>query len=306
MPQAETTAAPGGQPTFGAAFPAYKNAANLRRCLKSLARISPPLFQRTVVVDDSGNGEVTAALRREYPVITWIVHERNLGFGPSATEAVTSCDAGIVVLLNDDVTLLTDPCAALSELFRDENLFAVTFQSQHADGSFREGAKRLVWPMGLPRVLHNPADQLPPVNGRHSSAYAVGGHAAYRKSMFTALGGFDPLFAPFYWEDVDLCARAAARNWRTAYSPECVVMHDDGGAIHTTFARERIEEATQRNRLLFAWRHVPAPLRPLQTISLGYRLACSTLLRDRVFRQAYRSAQDKWRQVSGDSHDGKD
>jgi GT2 family glycosyltransferase len=292
--------------TIGAAVPAYQNSANLRRCLVSLAQVSPALLERTVVVDDSDDGRVAEALKSEFANVHWIVHDRNRGFGPSANEAVSACPAEIVMLLNDDVTLLTDPSAILRTLFRRQDLFAVTFQSRHADGSFREGAKRLVWPMGLPRILHNPKDQVPVKDGLQLSSYAVGGHAAYRKEMFTSLGGFDPLFEPFYWEDVDLCKRAQANGWQTVFSPDCIVMHDDRGAIRSTFDQDRIGEIVLRNRLLFARRHGPTYLWPLRALTLTYRLALSALSHDRMFLKAYRLARDRWQQFSGASHYGKD
>jgi GT2 family glycosyltransferase len=246
-------------------------------------------------VDDSGDGSVANTLRASFPDIQWVLHEQNQGFGPSASESVLSCQADIVVLLNDDVLLLSDPAPQLQQLFRDPALFAVTFRSQREDGAFREGAKRLVWPMGFPRILHGERDQLPPVNGLHPSAYAVGGHAAYRKEFFAALDGFDPLFEPFYWEDVDICARALRRGWASAYCPECRVMHGEDGAIRTRHSAALIRELTMRNRLLFAWRHLPAHLKPLHTLSLLYHLTASVLLSGPAFLRAFLSARRRWR-----------
>ena len=280
--------------TIGAAIPAYQNAGNLRQCLTSIREIAPAVFQRTVVVDDSGDGRLAHELQPEFPSIVWSVHERNMGFGASATEAVLSCRADIVTLLNDDVQLLNDPSAHLAAAFADPNLFAVTFQSRREDGSFREGAKRLIWPMGFPRILHNERDQCAPANGVYPSSYAVGGHAAFHLEKFRALSGFDSLFEPFYWEDVNLSLRARAQGWSITYCPDCVVMHGDGGAIRSSQTTARIREITLRNRLLFAWRHSPAHLRPLYFMSLAYHLLSSSLSADRTFLHAYKAARQRW------------
>ena len=274
----------------GAAIPAYRNIESLRRCLESIIRVSPVLAERISVVDDSGDARLDAALRDHFPLVRWTVHETNRGFGTSANDAVAACTADIVVLLNDDTELLSDPVARLRQAFLNPRLFAVTFQSVHADFTFREGAKRLIWSFGMPRVLHNAHDQRPAAAIGIPSAYAVGGHAAFDRKRFLALGGFDPLFEPFYWEDVDLCCRARHRGWETVYLPECRVLHDHTGAIRSAFADDMILETKWRNRLLFAWRHAAPLHRPLLELSLIYHKVWNP-----VFRRAWRAARMRYR-----------
>jgi GT2 family glycosyltransferase len=281
--------------SIGVAIPAYNNPDSLRSCLQSVVQFLPDAV--IVVVDDSGNGQIAQALRSEFPAVVWKIHEQNAGFGRSATDGIFNCPADIVILLNDDVELLTDPSPALRAAFTDPALFAATFRSQTAAGLFREGAKRLVWPMGFPRILHNERDQRSDRNGSLPSAYAVGGHAAYRRAQFLDLGGFDPLFDPFYWEDVDLSVRAARHGWRTIYLPTCEVRHADHGAIRSSFDAARIREITLRNRLLFAWRHMPVLLRPLHVLAVGFELLASALSRERVFLHAYFAARKRWQAV---------
>ena len=61
--------------------------------------------------------------------------------------------------------------------------------------------------------------------------FASGGHSAYRRDRFLEMGGFDPLFAPFYWEDVDLCYRAWKRGWKILFEPRSAVLHDHQSTI---------------------------------------------------------------------------
>jgi GT2 family glycosyltransferase len=281
---------------IGVGIPTYRNPENLRRCLNSIAVISPALAVCIVVVDDSGDGSAAAQLAGEFPQVIWIVHEQNLGFGASANECVLACPADVVIMLNDDVEFLTDPIPHLQKAFSDESVFAATFQSVLKDKRFREGAKRLVWRMGFPRILHNPEDQMPPVKGFAPSAYAVGGHAAFRKQPFMALGGFDPLFAPFYWEDADLGERARREGWRIVYLPECQVMHDGTSAIRSRHDAAYLNDITQRNRLLFAWRHARGLRHMLYSISLAYHFLLSFLNPHNRFRTVYRAARERYEQ----------
>jgi GT2 family glycosyltransferase len=282
--------------TFGLGIPAYRNVTGLRRCLQSVLTASGELSSCLAVVDDSGDGFLSAALKPEYPQVRWIVHERNLGFGASANDCVRTLPVDIVILLNDDAELASNPLPHLLRAFQDESVFAVTFESVRRDGQLREGAKRLVWRLGWPRVLHNPADQFPPVNGVQVSAYAVGGHAAFRRLRFLELGGFDPLFAPFYWEDVDLSERARRAGFHVLYLPACRVVHDGESAIRSIYDAEFLREITLRNRLLFAWRHARGTQRILHHLFLTYHRLLSVLPADRLFQRAFRAASKRYRQ----------
>jgi GT2 family glycosyltransferase len=279
--------------TFGIAIPAYNNPDNLRRCLQSAARLLPDCA--VAVVDDSGHGALAETLRSEFPAVTWRVHEHNRGFARSANDAVACCPADIVILLNDDVELLTDPRPALSSAFADSMLFAATFRSRGSDGRFREGSKRLVWSFGMPRILHNERDQHPARDGVLPSDYAVGGHAAFRRDRFLDLKGLDTHFDPFYWEDVDLSRRASKRGWNIIYLPMCEVRHADQGAIRSTFETARIREVTASNRLLFAWRHLPPLMWPLHVLAVCWELLASVLSREHIFLHAFSAALRKRR-----------
>jgi GT2 family glycosyltransferase len=280
--------------TLGLAIPAYRNAEGLARALESVRRVAPSLLARAIVVDDSGDGRVAAAIAPRFPDVSWRVHAVNEGFGPSATEAVAANPADVVVLLNDDVEIAVDPESALREEFADPDVFAVTFRSLDARGRFREGAKRLAWPMGLPRVLHNEKDQRPARDGRRTSDYAVGGHAAFRRRDFERLGGFDPLFEPFYWEDVDLALRARTAGGRIVYRADVVVRHAGESAIRAHHEAERIRAITLRNRFLVARRHGAQRTAPLRAIADRWYALC-----DPVARRALAEARHRWRTAGG-------
>jgi GT2 family glycosyltransferase len=279
--------------SFGIAIPAYRNPQRLRNCLNSIQQIAPDLLNRTTVVDDSGDGMVAKQLSPEFPSVRWIVHEQNLGFGKSSNDAVTNCETDIVILLNDDTELAALSTESLTALFADETTFAVTFQSVDDDGHFREGAKRLSWSLGFPRVLHNPKDQRQDSAGRWISDYAVGGHAAFRRDYFLKLTGFDSLFDPFYWEDVDLSARAREKGWKSFYSKQCIVKHGAGGAIKSNHDLNFIEETTLRNRILFARRHADAFSRRILPVSVQLLKLQSFILGDGNFGRALKAANDR-------------
>ncbi len=89
--------------------------------------------------------------------------------------------------------------------------------------------------------------------------YACGGAAAFDRGRWLALGGLDPLFAPFYWEDVDLSWRARKRGWGIVHVPASVVHHEHSATIGARFDRREVAAIHERNRLLFQWKTITSP-----------------------------------------------
>jgi GT2 family glycosyltransferase len=287
-------------PQYGIAIPSYNGCDLLEVCLQSIEKwlVSCVGLGEVVVVDDGSTDETRAKLPTQFSFARWIWQEENRGFCYTANRAVAECRAPVVILLNNDIEVTSDILPPLGDYFTDPKTFAVTFRSFQNDGrTFREGAKQLVWRQGFPVVLHAERHQPGAVGGRISSAYAVGGHAAFRREMFCALGGFDSLFHPFYWEDVDLGMRARERGWEIFYEPECRVIHHFGGTIQSSFNASRVAAIKARNRLLFAWRHAHGLACPIHHFFLTGRLLTSWMVADWPFYRGVRMALERRRFV---------
>lgn len=278
---------------YGIAIPSYNGCDALGICLESIEKWlgTRDDLADVVVVDDGSEDDTRATLPERFAFVRWIWQEENRGFGFAASRAVAACRASIVILLNNDIEIISDILSPLNEYFADRETFAVTFRSFQDNGKiFREGAKQLVWRRGFPVVQHAQRHQPAPVDGKIPSAYAVGGHAAFRREMFCALGGFDSLFHPFYWEDVDLGMRAAGRGWRIYYEPECRVIHHSGGTIRKNFSTAAIATAKARNRLLFAWRHMRGLRVAAHSLFLAGRMLTAWAAQDWAFYRGFREA----------------
>ncbi len=284
--------------SIGVAIPAYRNAERLRRCLNSIKTIDSSWLASITVVDDSGDGSVAAKLRAEFDLVSWIVHERNQGFVEAANRAVKENSAPFVLLLNDDAEILNDPRSRALDMFADPKVFAISLRSVNEHGETREGAKRLVWRAGIARILHDPKDQVEITNGVSSTAYAVGGHAIYRRSAFEELGGFDSLFFPFYWEDVDLSCRARYAGYKVVYFAESAIMHSEHGAIKSTHDSMLIRRATWRNRLLFSNRHSHGFQRSLLPVGLLWHQIVATIKADVALNAAITEYRTMCRRMS--------
>ena len=113
---------------------------------------------------------------------------------------------------------------------------------------FRRGLLDVVFPGRAPGAVAG--------GGVVPILYATGGAAAYRRERFLELGGFDPIYHPFYWEDADLGWRAWRRGWTNVQVPASEVEHRGGETIGMRFESRRVKETYERNRLLFMWSNV--------------------------------------------------
>jgi N-acetylglucosaminyl-diphospho-decaprenol L-rhamnosyltransferase len=73
------------------------------------------------------------------------------------------------------------------------------------------------------------------------------------------LGGFDPLFLPGRYEDLDLAFRGWLRGWNAIYVPQAVAFHKRSATFAARFGGAGISRLDVRNSLLFAWKNLRAP-----------------------------------------------
>jgi hypothetical protein len=85
--------------------------------------------------------------------------------------------------------------------------------------------------------------------------YAGGGSSAWRRDRFLQLGGFDTLFRPFYFEDLDVSYRGQKHGWRVLFEPTSRTEHKHQQTNNpSNFPPGFVEVAFQKNTLLFTWK----------------------------------------------------
>jgi len=261
--------------------------ANLPPLLDELERAGAG--DELVLVDDTGAGELEAWAAehlegRPEPAGRLVVREANGGFAAAVESGVAAATHGLVFSLNSDVAIrpgfleplvaaLTGPAPAGFEA-----VFAVTPRvllegDSERDESFVAGELEA----GLLRFRD--VDPGPTPAAITPVPFAVGGTCLFDRARFDELGGFDERFAPFYFEDVDLCWSAARRGWATLYVPDSVVSHHHRGTIGGLLSEERRRAAVERGELLFNWKHLDAADLP-EHLALLYRRALDAWLTD--------------------------
>jgi len=209
-----------------------------------------------IVISDDGSTDGTAAwLAAAFPQVRCVVSAVNRGFAPAANAGVEAATAPIVVLLNNDLEVAADCLAYVEEWFDDPRLFGVSFRAfDLPERTFATGGKLGRFRRGFWETWRNYEEG----TGHDRSFMLVGGFCAFRREAFGEMGGFDPIFAPYYSEDLDLSYRARKRGWALGYEPRAKVYHARSSSVNRHSQRFRREAVIERNRLLFHWRNLDA------------------------------------------------
>jgi GT2 family glycosyltransferase len=172
---------------------------------------------------------------------------------------VEAVAADIILLLNTDVQPEVGFLAPLLKAMEADDVFAAAPRVRRPEqGGVAESAIGAEFRRGLFRLKFLGDAPFEEHSEPFPTLYAVGAAAAMRRQLFLDLGGMDPLYAPYYWEDVDLGYQAWKAGYRVLCVPESIVEHYSG-TISATQPGGRIAMAQGAHRFLFTWKNVHDP-----------------------------------------------
>lgn len=212
-----------------------------------------------LVVDDGSSDGSVECLKDKYPSIRVLRLVENVGFGKAVNAGMKQSNSDIVILLNNDVEVDKEFISPLLTHFDNPDVFAVTACGRIPERNYQiESISKLIFQDGLLKLLlpglMDPASKW---DDSCTSAHACGGYSAFDRLKFLELGGFDDLFFPFYWEDVDICYRAWKKGWWVIYEPKSIVTHHVHSTINkVTRDQAYIDMLLLRNQLLFTWKNI--------------------------------------------------
>lgn len=257
-----------------------------------------------VVVDDGSTDDSVLVAENELGLSRaadaqgrLVVHDRNQGFAGACLTGAKAARHPIVVLLNSDVVAVDQGfLAPLAAPFaRDPAVFAVAPLVLDRDGRVakisvnlpRVRRGELKWDGVDERKLLSLAAVPATTPLEIPTLFPLGGAVALDRVRFVTLGGFDPLFRPFYHEDTDLGLAAWARGWKVLVEPRSRVRHDEGGTIARHFKRFKVKVAKRRHRLLLTWKRASGAWLRAHLLYLGVKLLTRWLKLDGRFYVAF-------------------
>lgn len=263
-------------------IPNYNGASLLARNLPQVLKTCQNC--EVIVVDDGSTDSSVKFLRQDFPTIELIVNRKNQGFVKSVNRGVQVAKGELVLLLNSDTyphTNFLKPLAAHFEKVGEEsNIFAVAC----ADESY-EGGKIVVRGKGGATFTKGFVNHFAANVAPGETLWVSGGSGLFDRQKFASLGGFDPIYAPFYWEDIDLSYRARKAGWLCLFEPKSRVDHyHEEGAIKKTYSPSFVKKVAYKNQFIFVWKNISDYFLLLQHLAwLPYHFAKAVLTFDMAF-----------------------
>lgn len=242
------------EPLVSVVMPVYNNWRLTRRALGSLVASQDATALEVIVVDDASSDETRFA-EAAIPGLRVIRMDTNSGFTLAANRGAQAARGAFTLFLNNDTVVLDGAIRALLGAMRDTSIGAAGALLLYPTGWVQE-AGALVRPDGTCSHVGwgcNPDDAR--FVTRRDRDYCSAAALLVRSSLLSAIGWFDPQFAPGYYEDVDLCFAVRAHGQRVVVEPAATVVHWEGMTHGTEWRRgihrQHTKSLQARNRLRF-------------------------------------------------------
>jgi len=259
-------------------IPNYNGSARIGRALRSLREQSRPID--VVVVDNGSADDSLELLREEFPEVSVLALEQNIGFGPALNRAVREHRADPLILLNNDVECEPRFVEALLDAAA-ENVQSV------AGVLLQERSPRLIDSAGV--VADATLMGFDYLHGEPLAAAAAaadplgptGGAALYDRAAFEAVGGFDERIF-LYYEDLDLALRMAAAGGRCRLAAGATALHAYSASLGAGSGRKFAHTGWSRGYMLRRYGVMSHPRLALRALACEGALCAGQLLLDRT------------------------
>lgn len=211
-----------------------------------------------VIVDDASTDLSVPLLQEKITQykdklpITLLTNPVNMGFSPTINRGVREAKGEVLFLLNSDVVPEKGFLNALLPHFNDDAVFAVACldKSKEGDAVVFRGRGVGAWKRGFLQHRRGEVDKT-------NTLWASGGSSAFRRSIWNTLHGFNEVYKPYYWEDIDLSYRALKSGFVIRFESKSTVIHaHEEGAILKTQKPFHVRVVAYRNQILFVWLNI--------------------------------------------------
>src|SRR5438309_6580656 len=220
-------------------------------CLVSIKEHQGAERFEVIVVDDCSTDATPEAIS-QLPGVIYLRNETNSGFIASCNRGAEKARGQYLVFLNNDTLVRAGWLKALVDTFVEDPYAGIVGSKLiYPDGRLQEAGGVIWrdasgWNYGK---FDDPAK--PEYNYLREVDYCSAAALMIPKSLFQSVGGFDPRYAPAYYEDTDLAFKVRQAGYKVLYQPLSEVIHYEGatGGTDITTGTKKYQDI---NRSTFA------------------------------------------------------
>jgi GT2 family glycosyltransferase len=225
-------------PDISVILVSYNTIEMTKTALSHLSASSHDYEMEILIVDNDSKDHSADVLRHEYPQITLIENNKNVGFGRANNQALPFIKGRYVLLINTDAFVEPDTIAKTVQ-YMDANpecgILGVKLLGR--DGELQPSCRFFPTPWniflkrtGLNRLVKR-TKMVDDMSWDHASVrecdWVPGCYYLVRKEVIDQVGLFDPRYF-LYYEEIDHCFAAKRAGWKVTYFPYTSVVHIGG------------------------------------------------------------------------------
>jgi GT2 family glycosyltransferase len=203
---------------------AFNQAELTFECLRSILDSAENNIE--IIVWNNSSTDRTSEMLSRIAGIRVFNSDTNLHFIRGTNAAARHARGEYLLFLNNDTIILEKTISAAAAcLDSDCTIGVVGGPIIYLDGLLQE-AGAIIWQSGHTQGYgegQDPCDWQ--FLSRREVDYCSGAFLMTRRSIFLALWGFDTIYEPAYFEDVDYCMRVRSSGLRVVYEPRASIIH---------------------------------------------------------------------------------
>lgn len=221
------------------------------------------LNKKVFVADNASTDDSIAFLLKEYPQVSIIQNEGNLGFAKGYNSALKNVEADYYVLLNSDVEVTPGWIEPVIRLMDSDTSIAACqpkilayankeeFEYAGASGGWLD---KFGYPFMRGRVFDDCEKDFGQYDDVQPCFWASGAAFFVRAAVYKQLGGLDEFFFA-HQEEIDFCWRLQLAGYKIFVQPASVVYHVGGGTLPKGNSRKTF--LNFRNNLIMLVKNLP-------------------------------------------------
>lgn len=229
----------------------------LRKCLKSIYEKTQGIEFEVIVVDNASKDNSAQMVLKEFPQVTLIASNENMGFARGNNMGLEQASGKYVLFMNPDMELVENSFPKLIELMNKDSQIALsTCQLIYPDGSLQRNVKNnpgtcdqilillklhhFFQPKCLKKYLAKNFDY----SKEQEVKQIMGAFIFANAEIIKKPEGWDSSYF-VWWEDLDLCKRVQDAGYKILYTPITKVMHYEAKAFEQ---QQSLEKQIRFNR----------------------------------------------------------